>query len=119
LKWDTKAAPQRVLAPTRARSAIGARLSSSIILGIWVEARDDQANISWIRNLFAELKPFMTPGVYVNFMSSDEDERVTEAYRPQWEHLVAVKTQYDPDNFFRLNQNIPPRKPAAMRPREG
>jgi Berberine and berberine like len=102
-------------------SAFGDRSSHFIIniLGTWVEAKGDQANIFWIRSLFGELKPFMTPGVYVNFMSSDEDERVTEAYRPQWERLVAVKTQYDPDNFFRLNQNIAPRKAAAMRAREG
>jgi hypothetical protein len=80
------------------------------ILGTWVDAKDDEANISWIRNLFAELKPFMTPGVYVNFMSVDEENRVTEAYRQRWDRLVAVKSHYDPDNFFRLNQNIPPRK---------
>ena len=52
----------------------------------------------------------MTPGVYVNFMSGDEDDRVPEAYRQRWDRLVAVKSHYDPDNFFRLNQNIPPRK---------
>jgi FAD/FMN-containing dehydrogenase len=93
-------------------TAFGDRSSPFIIniLGTWVNAKDDEANISWIRNLFAELKPFMTPGVYVNFMSGDEDNRVTEAYRQRWERLVAVKTHYDPDNFFRLNQNVQPRK---------
>ena len=96
-------------------TAFGDRSSPFIIniLGTWVDAKDDEANISWIRNLFAELKPFMTPGVYVNFMSGDEDNRVTEAYRQRWERLVAVKTHYDPDNFFRLNQNIPPHKTSA------
>jgi hypothetical protein len=49
-------------------------------------------------------------GVYVNIMSGDEEDRVTEAYRERWGRLVAVKTHYDPDNFFRLNQNIPPQK---------
>jgi FAD/FMN-containing dehydrogenase len=44
----------------------------------------------------------------VNFMSGDEKERVAEAYSGRWERLVAVKTRYDPKNFFRLNQNIPP-----------
>jgi hypothetical protein len=48
----------------------------------------------------------MSPGVYVNFMSGDEDDRVPEAYHDRWERLVAVKTYYDPQNFFRLNQNI-------------
>ena len=52
----------------------------------------------------------MTPGVYVNFMSGDEDDRGPEAYRDRWERLIKVKSRYDPNNFFRLNQNIPTRK---------
>ena len=50
----------------------------------------------------------MVPGVYVNFMSGDEDDRVPEAYRDRWERLVSVKSTYDPHNFFRLNQNVRP-----------
>jgi hypothetical protein len=96
-------------------TAFGDRSSPFIIniLGTWADTSEDAANIAWIRTLFAKLQPFMTPGVYVNFMSGDEDDRVPEAYRQRWERLVAVKTHYDPDNFFRLNQNIPPRKAAS------
>jgi FAD/FMN-containing dehydrogenase len=39
-------------------------------------------------------------------MSGDEDERVSEAYRDSWKRLLEVKKKYDPNNFFRLNQNI-------------
>jgi FAD/FMN-containing dehydrogenase len=100
-------------------TAFGDRSSPFIIniLGTWIDAKDDEANISWIRTLFTELKPFMTPGVYVNFMSGDEDNRVTEAYRQRWDRLVAVKSHYDPDNFFRLNSNIPPRKVSVAESR--
>jgi FAD binding domain/Berberine and berberine like len=93
-------------------TAFGDRSSPFIVnlLGSWSAPAEDAANISWIRNLFAKLRPSTTPGVYVNFMSGDEDDRVAEAYRERWERLVAVKTHYDPDNFFRLNQNIPPQK---------
>jgi hypothetical protein len=80
------------------------------LLGNWQNAEDDSANVSWVRNLFAKLRPAMVPGVYVNFMSGDEDDRVPEAYRNRWERLVAVKTRYDPNNFFRMNQNVPPQK---------
>jgi FAD binding domain/Berberine and berberine like len=83
------------------------------LLGNWQNAEDDSVNVSWVRNLFAKLRPAMVPGVYVNFMSGDEDDRVPEAYRNRWERLVAVKTQYDPSNLFRMNQNVPPQKTAG------
>ncbi|MGB9467032.1 MAG: FAD-binding oxidoreductase [Candidatus Acidiferrum sp.] len=93
-------------------TAFGDRSSPFIVnlLGNWSDAADDTANVAWVRALFAELRPSMTPGVYVNFMSGDEQERVPEAYRERWDRLVEVKSHYDPNNFFRLNQNIPPRK---------
>jgi FAD binding domain/Berberine and berberine like len=105
-------------APSRIASdetAFGDR-SSPFVLNLIAngsDASEDAANIAWTRNLFKELRPAMVPGVYVNFMSGDEDERVPEAYRERWERLVDVKSHYDPHNFFRLNQNIPPRKSAS------
>jgi len=95
-----------------AETAFGDRSSPFVVnlLANWSDASEDAANVPWIRNLFKELRPSMTPGVYVNFMSGDEDDRVPEAYRERWDRLVAVKSHYDPNNFFRLNQNIPPTK---------
>jgi FAD/FMN-containing dehydrogenase len=80
------------------------------LLGHWSHPSEDAANIEWVRKLFQTLRSAMTPGVYINFMSGDEEGRVREAYRERWERLVAVKSKYDPENFLRLNQNIPPRK---------
>ena len=80
------------------------------LLANWSDASADAGNISWIRGLFNKLRPAMKPGVYVNFMSGDEQDRVPEAYHERWDRMVAVKTHYDPNNFFRLNQNVPPRK---------
>jgi FAD binding domain/Berberine and berberine like len=93
-------------------TAFGDRSSPFIVnlLGNWSDPVEDAANIAWTRGLFAELRPSMTPGVYVNFMSGDEQDRVPEAYRERWDRLVDVKTHYDPNNFFRLNQNVRPRK---------
>jgi hypothetical protein len=45
-------------------------------------------------------------------MSGDEQDRVPEAYQRRWERMVAIKTKCDPDNFFRLNQNVRPQKMA-------
>jgi hypothetical protein len=97
-----------------AETAFGDRSSPFIvnILGSWADAAEDAANVAWTRALFAELQPLMTPGAYVNFMSGDEEGRVEEAYRERWDRLVAVKTHYDPTNFFRLNANIRPDRRA-------
>ena len=81
------------------------------LLANWAEPAEDAAHISWVRGLFARLRPAMKPGVYVNFMSGDEQDRVPEAYQERWERMLAVKSHFDPKNFFRMNQNVQPRKP--------
>jgi len=95
-------------------TAFGDRGSPFItnLLANWQDPSADRLHISWIRLLFQKLRPAMTPGVYVNFMSGDEQDRVPEAYRQRWERMVAVKTHYDPGNFFCLNQNVRPQKKA-------
>ncbi|HET9365003.1 MAG TPA: BBE domain-containing protein, partial [Candidatus Angelobacter sp.] len=84
------------------------------LLANWQEMSADAGNIAWVRGLFKKLQPAMKPGVYVNFMSGDEQDRVSEAYHERWERMVAVKTHYDPNNFFWLNQNVKPRKPKSV-----
>jgi hypothetical protein len=79
------------------------------LLANWAEPAEDVAHISWVRGLFSRLRPAMKPGVYVNFMSGDEQDRVPEAYQERWERMLAVKSHFDPKNFFRMNQNIQPR----------
>jgi len=91
-------------------TAFGSRSSPFImnLLANWSAPSADARNIAWIRGVFNQLRPAMKPGVYVNFMSGDEQDRVPEAYRERWDRMVAVKSHYDPTNFFRLNQNVPP-----------
>jgi len=63
---------------------------------------------AWVRNFWSALAPFHA-GVYVNFLMEEGEERIRQAYGAQkFERLRALKRKYDPDNFFRLNQNIPP-----------
>jgi len=98
------------VAPTE--TAFGDRSAPFImnLLGNWSDPSVDDCNVSWIRGLFDALRPGMKPGVYVNFMSADEQDRVPEAYHERWDRMVAVKSHYDPNNFFRLNQNVLPRQ---------
>jgi FAD/FMN-containing dehydrogenase len=74
----------------------------------WENAADDEKMIGWARKLYEDSKPF-ADGVYVNFMSDEGQERVHDAYpKATWDRLVEIKRKYDPQNRFRMNQNITP-----------
>ncbi len=63
----------------------------------------------WVRDFWSALKPHHTSGVYVNFLMNEGEDRVREAYgTKKYDRLKTLKRRYDPDNLFRLNQNIPP-----------
>jgi Berberine and berberine like len=75
---------------------------------VYERAEDRPTQDAWADGFAADLRQGDS-GVYVNFLSDEGPERVREAYpEPTWDRLVEVKRRYDPDNLFRLNQNIPP-----------
>ena len=76
--------------------------------GRWQEPADDRRCIAWARDFFAASAPFASGGVYVNFLTSEESDRVRTAYGPNYERLAQIKRRYDPDNLFRVNQNVAP-----------
>ena len=76
--------------------------------GRWEDAADDARCVAWARGLFQAAAPFSTGGVYVNFLTADETDRVAAAYGPNYARLAEVKRVYDPDNLFRVNWNIQP-----------
>jgi FAD/FMN-containing dehydrogenase len=62
----------------------------------------------WVRDFWDALEPYRT-GVYVNFLGDEGQDRVRESYGVEkYARLQELKRRYDPDNFFRINQNIPP-----------
>ncbi len=75
---------------------------------IWQNPADSEKCIGWARECWQALRPFYEPGVYVNALSDDADERVRAAYGPNYQRLVTLKNSSDPTNFFRLNANIKP-----------
>jgi FAD/FMN-containing dehydrogenase len=80
-----------------------------VITSMWDDPADTEANIAWTTSLWEALQPFTSDDVYVNYLGSEGEQRVRAAYKPAtYKRLVALKDKHDPDNFFRLNQNIRP-----------
>jgi FAD/FMN-containing dehydrogenase len=83
------------------------------ILAQWADSADEERHIAWAREAWAALAPVATDGVYVNNLGVEGQDRVQAAYGANYGRLAALKAKYDPDNFFHLNQNIPPSRSTA------
>jgi FAD/FMN-containing dehydrogenase len=82
---------------------------SLVIVSMWTDPAESAANTRWTRELWSAMQPFSTEAVYVNYLDTDDTERVHGAYdAATYERLRRVKEKYDPKNFFRVNQNIAP-----------
>ena len=78
-----------------------------MILAVSTDPALDAENMEWARRVWNAAQRFSLGGSYLNYLGTDEDVRV--AYRDEkYERLVALKRRYDPQNVFRLNQNIRP-----------
>ncbi len=75
----------------------------------WEEKQSDTVCTDWARKMFGATAKYATGGVYVNFISEGE-ELVPSAFGANYARLADIKKKYDPDNFFRVNQNIQPAK---------
>jgi FAD/FMN-containing dehydrogenase len=79
------------------------------VVGSWWEGDPDE-HVAWTRGVFDALTPHSTGGVYVNALDADEgDERTRDSYGERnYARLVELKRRWDPENVFRLNQNVSP-----------
>ena len=80
----------------------------------WREKGQDATCIAWTRQLFDVTARFASGSVYVNFMPDDEKDRVEKAYGTNYRRLSEIKHRYDPENLFRMNQNIQPTSGRAL-----
>ena len=84
---------------------------SMVIAGIDADPQKAEQLKSWGRAYWKAIHPFNMAGAYVNFMMDDEaDGRVQATYGDNYAKLQTVKAKYDPNNFFRVNQNIRPER---------
>jgi len=80
-----------------------------VIQARWKEAVDDDRNLHWIRRFLEAMKPHSSGKVYVNFIADEGESRVADAYNEDtFRRLRRIKARYDPNNLFRMNQNIKP-----------
>jgi FAD/FMN-containing dehydrogenase len=75
----------------------------------WPPGAPADPHVAWARDGWERIRPFSTGGNYVNFQLADDDTaRTAAAYGANYQRLQRVKADYDPDNLFRVNRNIPP-----------
>jgi FAD/FMN-containing dehydrogenase len=77
-----------------------------LIAGVWNDPAGDEANAAWARATYEALAPFLVGRRYVNYLSADDSAATPDAYGGNLTRLAELKRRYDPDNVFRLNQNI-------------
>lgn len=79
-----------------------------VIAAQWPDPADNEANIAWARSYAEALRPHSAASGYINFMDAEDQNRIAENYGVNYERLQAIKSKYDPGNFFHVNQNIKP-----------
>ena len=81
---------------------------ATVIAGMWPDPADNEKNTKWVKDYYKALQPHSSSGGYVNFMAGDDQGRVRDNYKGNYDRLVTIKRKYDPGNLFHMNQNIKP-----------
>lgn len=81
---------------------------AQVIVGVDPDPAHNAKLMAWTKDYWLALHPYSAGGAYVNFMMEEGQERVQATYRDNYARLAQIKAQYDPDNLFRVNQNIKP-----------
>ncbi len=105
--YPLNGAPQRVGKNETAYSFREA-LFSAVIVGVDPDPANVLAITEWCKSCWDAVHPFSAGGSYVNFMMEEGQERVQASYRDNYPRLAEIKKKYDPNNVFRVNQNIRP-----------
>ena len=83
---------------------------AQVIVGVDPNPANKDKITEWTKQYWTALHPYSAGGAYVNFMMDEGDERIRATYRENYDRLSAIKAKYDPENFFRVNQNIKPER---------
>jgi FAD/FMN-containing dehydrogenase len=80
----------------------------SVMVGVDPDPANADRIRQWSIDYFEALHPYSAGGAYVNMMMDEGQDRVRASYGDNYDRLAAIKATYDPDNLFRVNQNIEP-----------
>jgi len=81
---------------------------AQVMVGVDPDPANKEKLIRWTKDYHDALRPYSAAGAYVNFMMDEGEDRVKATYGDNYQRLVAIKDKYDPQNLFRVNQNIKP-----------
>jgi hypothetical protein len=81
---------------------------AQIVAGIDPDPDNKEKITAWSKGYFDALHPHSAGGAYVNFMMEEGEERIKATYKDNYARLAQIKKKYDPQNLFRVNQNIKP-----------
>ena len=82
---------------------------AGVIVGVDPDPAKKDILRDWAVGYWEAVHPFSSGGAYVNFMMDEGQERVRASYRDNYDRLAKIKARYDPNNLFRVNQNIRPK----------
>jgi FAD/FMN-containing dehydrogenase len=81
---------------------------AEVMVGVDPDPANNERMIAWARNYWTALHPYSAGGGYINMIMDEGQDLVRAAYGENYDRLAQIKAKYDPDNLFRVNQNIIP-----------
>jgi hypothetical protein len=81
---------------------------AGVIVGIDPDPSNAGTITKWCKEYWEALHPYSSGGAYLNFIMNEGQERIKASYKENYNRLTRIKKKYDPNNFFRVNQNILP-----------
>ncbi len=81
---------------------------AGVVVGVSPNPKDSDKITKWCKDYWEALHPYSSGGAYSNFMMDEGQDRVKASYKHNYKRLVKIKNRYDPNNLFRVNQNIKP-----------
>jgi FAD/FMN-containing dehydrogenase len=79
-----------------------------VMVGVDPDPAKRAALRQWTVDYWEAVHPHSAGGAYVNFLMDEGEERVRATYRGNYVRLAEIKARYDPENVFRVNQNVTP-----------